>query len=54
MPRRIPHVWGRVPAGHELVWVSDALQAFTEEAQRTGLEYFKAWYATDPDDPPRP
>lgn len=25
------------------------LQAFTEEAHRTGLEYFKAWYATDPD-----
>ena len=28
---------------------SEALQAFTEEAHRTGLEYFKAWYATDPD-----
>ena len=35
--------------GYELVWVSDALQAFTEEAHRAGLEYFKAWYATDPD-----
>jgi hypothetical protein len=30
------------------VWVTDALQAFTEEAHRQGLEYFKAWYATDP------
>src|SRR5713101_6224078 len=35
--------------GYELVWISDALQAFTEEAHRTGLEYFKAWYATDPE-----
>ena len=35
--------------GYELVWVSDALQAFTEETHRAGLEYFKAWYATDPD-----
>lgn len=35
--------------GYELVWVSNALQAFTEEAHRAGLEYFKAWYATDPD-----
>jgi len=35
--------------GYDLVWVSDALQAFTEEAHRAGLEYFKAWYATDPD-----
>ena len=34
--------------GYDLVWVSDALQAFTDEAHRTGLEYFKAWYATDP------
>lgn len=33
--------------GYELVWVSDALQAFTEEAHRAGLEYLKAWYATD-------
>jgi len=35
--------------GYDLVWVGDALQAFTEEAHRAGLEYFKAWYATDPD-----
>lgn len=35
--------------GYELVWVSDALQAFTEEAHQAGLEYFKAWYAADPD-----
>ena len=34
--------------GFELVWVTDALQAFTEEAHQAGLEYFKAWYATDP------
>ena len=34
--------------GYDLVWVTDALQAFTDEAHRQGLEYFKAWYATDP------
>ncbi|HMU61215.1 MAG TPA: isochorismatase family cysteine hydrolase [Gemmatimonadales bacterium] len=34
--------------GFDLVWVTDALQAFTEEAHQAGLEYFKAWYATDP------
>ena len=34
--------------GFDLVWVTDALQAFTEEAHRTGLENFKTWYATDP------
>jgi nicotinamidase-related amidase len=34
--------------GYDLVWITDALQAFTEEAHRLGLEYFKAWYATDP------
>lgn len=34
--------------GFDLVWVTDALQAFTEEAHRAGLEYFTAWYATDP------
>jgi len=28
---------------------SEALQAFTEEAHRAGLKYFRAWYATDPD-----
>ncbi len=33
--------------GYDLVWVTDALQAFTNEAHRAGLEYFKAWYATD-------
>ena len=33
--------------GYDLVWVTDALQAFTEEAHRGGLEYFKAWYASD-------
>lgn len=35
--------------GYDLVWVPDALQAFTDEAHQAGLEYFKAWYATDPD-----
>lgn len=34
--------------GYDLVWVTDALQAFTEESHHAGLEYFKAWYATDP------
>lgn len=34
--------------GYDLVWVTDALQAFTEEAHQAGLEYFKAWYASDP------
>jgi nicotinamidase-related amidase len=33
--------------GYDLVWVSDALQAFTDEAHQQGLEYFKAWYASD-------
>lgn len=33
--------------GYDLVWVTDALQAFTDEAHLAGLEYFKAWYATD-------
>jgi nicotinamidase-related amidase len=35
--------------GYDLVWVTDALQAFTDDAHRAGLEYFKAWYATDPE-----
>jgi nicotinamidase-related amidase len=34
--------------GLDLVWVTDALQAFTQEAHEAGLEYFKTWYATDP------
>lgn len=33
--------------GYDLVWVTDALDAFTDEAHRAGLEYFRAWYATD-------
>jgi nicotinamidase-related amidase len=33
--------------GYDLIWVSDGLQAFTDEAHRAGLEYFKTWYATD-------
>jgi len=35
--------------GYDLVWVTDALQAFTDEQHQQGLEYFKAWYATDAD-----
>ncbi len=35
--------------GYDLVWVTDALQAFTDEAHQAGLEYFTAWYATDPE-----
>lgn len=35
--------------GYDLVWVTDTLAAFTEEAHRSGLEYLKAWYATDPE-----
>ena len=35
--------------GYDLVWVTDALAAFTPEAHADGLEYFKAWYATDPE-----
>jgi nicotinamidase-related amidase len=34
--------------GYDLVWVTDGLQAFTDEAHQAGLEYFKAWYASDP------
>jgi nicotinamidase-related amidase len=34
--------------GYDLVWVTDGLQAFTDEAHQAGLEYFKAWYAIDP------
>lgn len=34
--------------GYDLVWVTDGMQAFTEEQHLQGLEYFKAWYATDP------
>jgi nicotinamidase-related amidase len=35
--------------GFDLVWVTDGMQAFTDEAHQAGLEYFKAWYATDAD-----
>ena len=34
--------------GYDLVWITDGMQAFSDEAHRTGLEYFSAWYATDP------
>jgi nicotinamidase-related amidase len=33
--------------GFDLVWVTDGMQAFTDEAHQAGLEYFKTWYATD-------
>jgi nicotinamidase-related amidase len=33
--------------GYDLVWVTDGLQAFTDEQHVQGLEYFKAWYAGD-------
>lgn len=35
--------------GFNLVWVTDCLQAFTQEGHESGLEYFKTWYATDPE-----
>ena len=35
--------------GYDLVWVTDVLQAFTDEAHAAGLEYFRAWYASDAD-----
>lgn len=33
--------------GFDLIWVTDAMQAFTSEAHEEGLRYFAAWYATD-------
>ncbi|MEP3275609.1 MAG: isochorismatase family cysteine hydrolase [Stappiaceae bacterium] len=35
--------------GYDLVWITDALQAFTDEAHESGLEYYKTYYATDND-----
>lgn len=35
--------------GYDLVWITDALAAFTPAAHQAGLEYFKTWYASDPD-----
>jgi nicotinamidase-related amidase len=35
--------------GFDIVWVTDALQAFTDEAHKSGLEYYKTWYAIDLD-----
>lgn len=35
--------------GYDLVWVTDAMQAFTDEAHQAGIDYFRTWYATDPD-----
>lgn len=36
--------------GYDLVWVTDALQAFTDGAHQAGLDYFRAWYATAPEE----
>ncbi len=33
--------------GYDLVWVTDALDAFTREAHEAGLDYYRTWYATD-------
>jgi nicotinamidase-related amidase len=35
--------------GFHLVWVTDGLQALTEEGHESGLAYFRTWYATDPE-----
>jgi nicotinamidase-related amidase len=35
--------------GYDLIWVTDAMQAFTDEAHQAGLEYFKMWYASEPE-----
>lgn len=35
--------------GFGLVWVTDCLQAFTQEGHEGGLEYFRTWYAIDPE-----
>lgn len=35
--------------GFDLVWVTDCLQAFTQEGHDSGLEYFRAWYAIEPE-----
>jgi len=35
--------------GYDLVWITDALQAFTQEAHEAGLDYYKTYYAIDND-----
>jgi nicotinamidase-related amidase len=35
--------------GYDLVWVIDAMQAFTDEAHEAGVAYFETWYATEPE-----
>lgn len=35
--------------GYDLVWVTDGMQAFTDEAHAAGVTYFETWYATDPE-----
>ncbi|QDC08122.1 cysteine hydrolase [Oceanicola sp. D3] len=33
--------------GYDLVWITDALEAFTPEAHEGGLEYYRTYYAID-------
>ncbi len=35
--------------GYDLIWVTDGMQAFTQDAHEQGVEYFAAWYASDRD-----
>ena len=35
--------------GYDIVWITDALQAFTQDMHDSGLEYYKTYYATDVD-----
>lgn len=35
--------------GYDLVWVTDTMQAFTQEAHEQGLDYLEAWYASEPE-----
>lgn len=34
--------------GFGLVWVTDCLQALSQEGHDGGLDYYRTWYATDP------
>jgi len=35
--------------GFDLVWITDGLQALTDEGHQTGLAYYETWYATEPE-----
>lgn len=35
--------------GYEVFWVTDAMQAITQEMHEEGLQYFATWYASRPD-----